>query len=100
MSSGTQNGRRLALIETRGEHLAVVDRIPTSARAMAYAQRRAAEDPPSQGACMDHGTDIGNGEEIENVVFADFAIHFYLGETHAVGERLPIARIFVFCRYD
>src|ERR1035437_1694129 len=97
-----QNRRRLALIEPRGKHHAVV-RIehPFLTDRMADAQGRTAEHLAAKRTGVDHRPYIGGGEEIHDVVFAGFDIDFNLSEAGDVGKRGAVARIIVLgCRHQ
>ena len=46
---------------------------------------------------MDHGPDVGVGEEIDNVVLAGFDIYFDFGEARDIRKRLAVVRVLVLC---
>src|ERR1017187_9877667 len=95
-----ENRRRFTLVEALGEHLAIA-RIehPFLANRMAHAERRTAEHLSSERPGMDHRSDIGGGEKIDDVVLAGFDIDLNLGETGNIGIRRTIAWVVVLGGY-
>src|SRR5580658_10764838 len=83
-----QNGWRLRVIKTLGNHYAVMGiKNPLLSDGVADAERRTSQDLAAERGWMDHAADVGVGEKIYDLVLAGFNVHLNFGETCNVGMR-------------